>query len=146
MPKAHISIEAELVPLDNLGLAELRGLWVERLGKPPLIASTEVTRRWLAWEIQAKRLGGFDAATRRQLRHLVRSKKPACANVPSETAQKPGMILVREWAGIVHRVTILEDGFLWNSRTWKSLSEIANRITGTRWSGPRFFGLKRGGI
>lgn len=143
MAKADISIEAELVPLDNLGLAELRSLWAERLGKPPLIASTEVTRRWLAWELQAKKLGGFDAATRRQLRHLVRSKKPASAKVPSETAQKPGTILVREWAGITHKVTILEDGFLWYGRTWNSLSEIANKITGTRWSGPRFFGLKR---
>lgn len=143
MAKADISIEAELVPLDNLGLAELRRLWAERLGKPPLIASTEVTRRWLAWELQAKKFGGFDVATRRRLRHLVQSKKPASVNVPSETAQKPGTILVREWAGIAHKVTILEDGFLWNGRTWNSLSEIANKITGTRWSGPRFFGLKR---
>lgn len=139
-------MEAELVRLENLGLAELRSLWAERLGKPPLLASTEVTRRWLAWQLQAKRLGGFDSATRRQLRQLVRPAKAVSAtSAPVAAAQKPGTILVREWAGATHKVTILENGFHWNGRTWKSLSEIANKITGTRWSGPRFFGLKRSG-
>ena len=138
------NLEAELVQLDGLGLAELRAIWAERFGKPPIIASTEVTRRWLAWELQASKLGGFDAGTRRRLRQLVRSVN---ANPTSDThtdlALKPGTILTREWAGTTHKVTVFEEGFGWNGRTWRSLSEIASTITGTRWSGPRFFGLKK---
>ena len=56
---------------------------------------------------------------------------------------KPGSILVREWSGELHRVTVLEIGFAWNGATYRSLSEVARAITGTRWNGPRFFGLDR---
>jgi Protein of unknown function (DUF2924) len=137
-------LKAELLELDGLGLAELRALWAERLGKPPIIASTEVTRRWLAWEFQAAGLGGFDAGTRRRLRQLARSVN---VNPTSDTHNgltlKPGTILTREWADTIHKVTVLEGGFGWNGRTWRSLSEIASTITGTRWSGPRFFGLRK---
>ena len=146
MAKANTAapLEAELAQLGSLGLVALRALWAERLGRPPLIASTEVTRRWLAWELQARKLGGFDAATRRRLRALARSVKPAHVNdVSSDLTLKPGTILTREWAGTVHKVSVFENGFSWNGRTWNSLSEIATKITGTRWSGPRFFGLKR---
>jgi Protein of unknown function (DUF2924) len=138
------NLEAELVDLDGLGLAELRVLWAERLGKPPIIASTEVTRRWFAWELQAAKLGGFDAGTRRRLRQLSRS---ANANRTTDThtdlTLRPGTILTREWASTTHKVTVLEEGYGWNGRTWRSLSEIASTITGTRWSGPRFFRLKK---
>lgn len=139
--------EAELLRLDGLGLAELRAHWAQHLGTPPIIASTEVTRRWLAWELQAARLGGFDAGTRRRLRQFAKSAK---AELPTATSQstpvlKPGTVLARDWGDATHRVTVLEDGFSWAGRTWKSLSEIASTITGTRWSGPRFFGLKKRG-
>lgn len=139
--------EAELLHLDGLGLAELRALWAQHLGAPPIIASTEVTRRWLAWELQASRLGGFDAATRRRLRQLAKSAdpKPSTAGSHSTPVLKPGTVLVRDWGDATHRVTVLEEGFGWAGRTWKSLSEIASTITGTRWSGPRFFGLKKRG-
>jgi hypothetical protein len=60
-----------------------------------------------------------------------------------DASVNPGTVLTREWAGTTHKVLVLEDGFNWNGRIWRSLSEIAFRITGTRWSGPRFFGLKR---
>lgn len=137
-------LQAELVHLEGLGLAELRAIWAERLGKPPIIASTEVTRRWLAWELQAARLGGFDAGTRRRLRQLARSAKTEpTADMHAEVTLKPGTILTRDWAGATHRVTVLEEGFGWRGQTWRSLSEIASTITGTRWSGPRFFGLKK---
>lgn len=138
------TLEAELVRLDNLGLSELRAYWAEQLGKPPLIASTEITRRWLAWELQAEKRGGFDAATRRRLRQFGQSAKIVVAeNSPSNVTPKPGTVLTREWAGTTHKVTVLEGGFNWSGRTWNSLSEIATGITGTRWSGPRFFGLKK---
>lgn len=138
------NLQAELVHLDGFGLAELRAIWAERLGKPPIIASTEVTRRWLAWELQAARLGGFDAGTRRRLRQLAKTTKAEpTADAHAEVTLKPGTILIRDWAGATHRVTVLEEGFSWKGRTWGSLSEIASTITGTRWSGPRFFGLKK---
>lgn len=137
-------LEAEIVRLDTLGLSELRAFWAEHLGKPPLIASTEVTRRWLAWELQAKKLGGLDAPTRRRLRQVRQAPKFAASEHPrSDATPKPGTILTREWAGSTHKVTVLEEGYSWGGRTWSSLSEIATKITGTRWSGPRFFGLKK---
>ena len=137
------NLETELVHLDGLGLAELRAIWAERFGKPPIIASTEVTRRWLAWELQAAKLGGFDAGTRRRLRQLARSMNAkSTADTHTNLALKPGTILTREWADATHRVTVLEEGFSWKGQPWRSLSEIASTITGTRWSGPRFFGLK----
>lgn len=58
-------------------------------------------------------------------------------------ALKPGTVLTREWAGVNHRVMVLEEGFAWAGQSYRSLSEIATRISGTRWSGPRFFGLKQ---
>jgi hypothetical protein len=137
--------EAELLHLDGLGLAELRALWAEHLGTPPIIASTEVTRRWLAWELQAAKLGGFDANTRRRLRQLAKSAdpKPSTAASQGTPILKPGTVLIRDWGDATHRVAVLEDGFSWAGRTWKSLSEIASAITGTHWSGPRFFGLTK---
>ena len=136
--------EAEFAQLRNLGLAELRAYWAERLGKPRQLASTELTRRWLVWELQAAMRGGLDFNTRRRLRQLAVALKSDTSSSPlSDINVKPGTVLSREWAGTIHRVMVLETGFGWNGETWKSLSEIATKITGTRWSGPRFFGLKR---
>jgi hypothetical protein len=138
------TLEAEIARLSSLSLAELRKVWLERLGTPPQLASTELTRRWLAWELQAAKRGGIDAATRRHLRQLASSLSTSTtSDARSGARAKPGTVLTREWAGTTHRVVVLEGGFSWNGQTWASLSEIASRITGTRWSGPRFFGLRR---
>jgi hypothetical protein len=137
------TLEAEIAHLNDLGLGELRLMWKERLGTPPAVISTELTRRWLSWELQAQARGGFDATTRRRLRQLckaVRIQPPAKTLL--DTSPSPGTILTREWQGVTHRVIVLEQGFAWNSQKHASLSEIAFRITGTRWSGPRFFGLR----
>lgn len=138
------TLEAEIARLGGLGLAELREIWSQCLGSPPRIASTELTRRWLAWELQARVRGGFDAATRRRLRQLAKSfKAEAGAKAAHDPALKPGTVLTREWNGMTHRVVVLEKGFAWNGQNYGSLSEIAFRITNTRWSGPRFFGLRQ---
>lgn len=138
------TLTAEIAQLDGLGLGGLRDLWRQRLGSPPHFASTEVTRLWLAWELQAQARGGYDSATRRRLRQLGNSAKTdAAPNLTSSIAMKPGTVLTREWAGVTHRVMVLEEGFAWAGQNYRSLSEIATRITGTRWSGPRFFGLKQ---
>ena len=135
--------EAEIARLKDLGLAELRAMWKERLGTPPAITSTELTRCWLSWELQAQAKGGFDATTRRRLRQLckvLRTHPPS--KTRHDTSPSPGTLLTREWNGLTHRVMVLEDGFAWNGQKHASLSEIAFRITGTHWSGPRFFGLR----
>jgi len=137
------TLEAEIAYLSDLSLPELRKLWSDRLGRPPQMASTELTRRWLAWELQAAERGGLDAATRRHLRRLARASGTSSVSSPSGGGVKPGTVLTREWAGATHKVVVLEAGFSWNGQTWRSLSEIASKITGTRWSGPRFFGLHR---
>ena len=138
------TLEAEIARLNDLGLSDLRHVWKERLGTPPAVISTELTRRWLSWELQAQARGSFDATTRRRLRQLCKAFR---ADPPSTTLPdiglRPGSMLAREWNGVTHRVMVLEEGFAWNGQKHASLSEIAFRITGTRWSGPRFFGLRR---
>ena len=136
-------LAAEIADLDGLGLEELRNLWRDRISSPPHFASTEVTRLWLAWELQAKVHGGFDPATRRRLKQLSRpTKGDSQSALTASTALKPGTVLTRAWGRKTHRVMVLENGFAWAGQNYRSLSEIATRISGTRWSGPRFFGLK----
>jgi hypothetical protein len=136
--------EAEIVKLDGLGLRELREVWRQHLGAPPLIASAELTRRWLSWELQARVQGGLDPATRRRIMQLGKAFRTNPADATASRATlKPGTLLTREWNGATHRVMVLEQGFAWNGQQYGSLTEIAFGITGTRWSGPRFFGLRQ---
>jgi len=138
------TLAAEIAQLDGLGLEALRDLWRQRIGSPPHIASTEVTRLWLAWELQAQARGGYDPVTRRRLKQLSNpSKSDAPPTSPVSGALKPGTVMTREWGGTTHKVMVLEEGFAWAGQNYRSLSEIATRISGTRWSGPRFFGLKQ---
>jgi hypothetical protein len=138
------ALDARIAQLDGLGLHDLRKVWRQHLGAPPRVASAELTRRWLSWELQARVQGGLDLATRRRIRQLGKAFKtnPADAVAPRATL-KPGTVLTREWNGATHRVMVLEQGFAWNGQQYGSLSEIAFGITGTRWSGPRFFGLRQ---
>ena len=137
------TLEAEIARLNDLGLDDLRRVWKERLGTPPAVGSTGLTRRWLSWELQARARGGFDATTRRRLRHLGKAFRADPPSAPLPTiGPRPGSVLTREWNGVTHRVMVLEEGFAWNGQIFDSLSKIAFNITGTRWSGPRFFGLR----
>lgn len=90
----------------------------------------------LAWEYQVRAQGGLSRTTQQKLAQLAGGK--------SRTAEaKAGMRLTREWNGVVHVVRVREDGIIrWNDQEWRSLSEVARAITGTRWSDPAFFGLK----
>jgi hypothetical protein len=99
--------------------------------------SPSLLRLALAWEIQARAYGGLSRETRRTLDQLAAAKTRT-------TSVSPGMRLVREWNGRAHVVVVGDDGVIrWDEREWRSLSEVARAITGTRWSGPAFFGLKR---
>ena len=130
-------IDADIAALANLSSARLRKRWAAVTGKVVPRVSPSLLRLALAWELQAKANGGLSRRTRQRLDQLVEAK--------TETRMaRPGMRLVREWNGTLHIVTIGEDNVVrWNDREWRSLSEVARAITGTRWSGPAFFGLKQ---
>lgn len=128
-----MSIEASVAALERASLEQLRETWRRRYGAPPRLRSSLLLRHALAWRIQAETLGGLDPQTRK----LLRDMRP-----PSEPVVPPGTIITREWRGQHHRVEATSDGFLYLGKGWKSLSEVARAITGTRWNGPRFFGLR----
>jgi hypothetical protein len=127
----------EVAKLEGLGLEDLRAAWRERYGAPPTLRSPEILALMLAWRIQADRHGGLDPDLRRSLR------RPAPARNEGAPTPTAGTTLVREWQGAPHEVTVLvEGGFVYRGQLFRSLSQIARAITGSRWNGPRFFGLR----
>jgi hypothetical protein len=128
-------LRTELAELENLELHQLRDTWRERFGAPPTIRSTEMLRLLLAWRMQAVLLGGLDREARDALSRAGR--------VVAEGQDLGfGASLRRSWNGEDHVVTVLDGGFDWRGRRFKSLSAAATAIAGTRWNGPRFFGLR----
>ena len=137
------TVATRLQALEQMEYATLRSEW-RRLYRSP--APKRVARDLLvlgvAWKIQEKAYGGHSAATRRRLADLARTVERDGDVTRNRVARlKPGAKLVREWRGKTHTVVILEDGFEWKGKQWRSLSAIAREITGVHWSGPRFFGL-----
>lgn len=140
------NLEAELDRIKTLGLAALRKHWTKRLGgPPPPWRSADLLRRTLAFRLQERATEGLPPEITRRLRKIFRDMgrgaDPALNGVPHI---KPGTILTREWKGVLHQVRVLEDAFEHKGERFASLSEVARRITGSRWSGPLFFGLKKG--
>ena len=135
--KERTSLTADLAALDGMASHQLRAAWTDLTGKPCPRISPAMLRLALGFEMQARAQGGHSRRTTRKLDQMRAGK--------SETREaRPGMRLVREWNGTLHVVTIGEDGAIqWNERSWASLSKVAREITGTRWSGPAFFGLKQ---
>lgn len=132
------ALEAELDGLSALSSAQLRARWMALTGSPGPRVSPKLLRLALAWELQARHEGGLSRRASQKLAQLAAGKS---ATQPAA----PGMRLVREWNGTLHVVTIGDDKVVhWNGRVWRSLSEVARTITGTRWSGPAFFGLRKG--
>jgi hypothetical protein len=128
-----MNIEATIARLETQGLAELREEWRRRYGAPPRLRSDTLLRHVLAWRIQAEVFGYLDEQTRK----LLRDTRP-----PREPIVPAGTIITRDWRGVRHQVEAAADGFLYDGKLWNSLSEVARAITGTRWNGPRFFGLR----
>ena len=149
-PLQRQAIEDEIARLRGLDLEGLRTCWQSEFGRPALgHLPRYLLFRILAYRIQADRLGDLDAETRKALEQVSgRQGQPAAVSkVLTELDQKrfappPGSILVREWDRKSHRVMVMPDGFAWNDRTFDSLSQVAFAITGTKWNGPRFFGLR----
>jgi hypothetical protein len=136
----------ELEALHQLSRAELRSLWVKELAEnPPPSLGRDILALGIAYSRQERLYGGL---SRRVAKELDRLGAQALGNGadPPELSTKPlpraGTILVREWQGVTHHVTVTDDGFLWNGKPHRSLSGIARAITGTTWNGPRFFGLR----
>jgi len=132
-----MDVAVVIAEMETEGTSVLRERWHRLVGGPAPRVSPKMLRLALAWEIQARASGGLPRSCSRTLDQLGR------AQTRTRTAVA-GMRLVREWAGHVHVVTVGDDQVIrWDDREWRSLSEVARAITGTRWSGPAFFGLKK---
>lgn len=134
----QLDLEAEVATLEGLDLEDLRKVWADRFGPPPKLRSVELLRLMLGWRIQARQLGGLDS----ELRRVIAKKG---SPLPEGHHLGTGAILRRTWQGRQIDVEIGKDGFHYDGRCWKSLSAIAFEVTGTRWNGPRFFGLRTTG-
>ena len=134
-----------LEQLETMDWKELRALWEERCGADePCIQGKIFLRRQLAARVQEERYGGLTPATKRRLRDLARSYSNDAKHTP-ETPRTllPGSTLTRNWKGKVYTVEVCDEGFMYKGNYYKGLSKIARVITGTRWSGPLFFGLRK---
>lgn len=136
----------ELEALDELPREELLARWREIHGRAaPAKIGRSLLILAIAYELQAKRLGGLPAATKRELLTIAGSiDKDPTYLPPKQQPPRPGTRLIREWGGETHVVTVLESKFEYRGQLHDSLSAIARLITGTQWSGPTFFGLKPG--
>jgi Protein of unknown function (DUF2924) len=134
----------QIAGLSDLSVKELKDKWREVYGSEPhRRISRELLTRALAYRLQERALGRVKPATARLLERIgERRSQDDLANIASLQKTSPGTVLIREWRGVSHRVTVLDGGVVYRGRRHKSLSEVARAITGTRWSGPLFFGIK----
>ncbi len=142
--KPIAALETKLGALTVMDGDGLRREW-RRLYRshPPLHIRRDLLVLAIAWKLQEKVHGGLTAAQKRRLAGIAEElRKNGDLSAGPAIRLKPGLRLVREWRGETHDVLVLEEGFEWNGKRRRSLSAIAREITGTRWSGPRFFGLK----
>jgi hypothetical protein len=139
-----LALAREIAVLQEAAITDLKDRWRVLYGtEPPRRISRDLLIRALAYRIQEQALGGLKPSTRRLLTKIAddaSARRPI--QVAPELALKPGTVLLREWHGTQHQVIVREDGIVLRGKPYKSLSEVAYRITGAKWSGPRFFGLK----
>jgi hypothetical protein len=143
-------LDNEIARLRGLDVGELRARWhtvFRRAALPHL--PRHLLFRILAYRLQADQLGDLDADTRRLLERVGSGSSEGIDRLVvdlkrSRTGLRPGTLLTREWDGHLQQVMVLADGFSWNGTTYRSLSKVAFAITGSRWNGPRFFGLRDG--
>lgn len=134
--------QVTLTRLEQLSPVELKEEWAGRFDAPAPRISPALLRLGLGYRQQEKKLGGLSREARSLLRqHAKAEAAPATKSLPRKLTA--GTRLVRDWHGTGHTVTVLEKGFEYDGKAWRSLSAIARAITGTHWNGPRFFGLAR---
>jgi hypothetical protein len=143
------SIGDEIAHLRGLDLKGLRSRWQSVFQRsPPDHLPRHLLFAITAYRIQADRVGDLDHQTRQVLDLTVSNETGAVASArlvsfdQKRTELTPGTVLVREWDRRSQRVMVMADGFAWNGQTYDSLSRVAFAITGTKWNGPRFFGLR----
>ena len=132
--------------LPDMSRAQLCDTWAQVVVKPVLhSASRELLINVIAWHLQARQHGGLTPAVQRKLERLAAAVDRGVPVRPPTASEhlRPGMSLERTWRGEPHSVTVLADGFAYHGRRYRSLSQITRLITGTRWNGPAFFGLRQ---
>jgi hypothetical protein len=134
------AVEAEVIRIQVMSKYELTVLWRRTFqSHPPPGFTKGLIGRYLAYQVQEKAFGGLDRKTKNFLDALARGRE---ADAPRPRRLKTGTLIIREYQGKRHEVTVATDGFIWREKTYPSLSMIAREITGTSWNGPRFFGVR----
>src|SRR3984893_9992201 len=144
MEKRAIDVAKPLMRLSEVSIFELRGEW-RRLHRmpPPMRLSRELLIRGIIYQLQERAYGGLSKAAARKLERASADPLGRGAAKPAPPISlMPGTRLVREWRGVTHMVLIHADGIEWRGQRYRSLSLVARKITGARWSGPRFFGQR----
>ena len=137
MARRTISIAA----IETMPLADLQTAWDQHYGTAAPSLSPDLLRRGLAYRLQEKKLGRLDRRTAAGLVRYGSENMPAIPKLAAGPKLSTGTKLIRDWHGVGHGVTVLDNGFEYDGKRWKSLTAIARHITGAKWSGPRFFGL-----
>ena len=132
---SRVDVEQQVESIGQLDLEALRLMWGKRYGAPPTLRSVPIMRMMLAWRVQADASGGLDADTRRTL------ARTGAAEIEGRHLGI-GATLTRSWKGRAVEVIVEEDGFRWDGQVFHSLSAAATAIAGSKWNGPRFFGLR----
>ena len=138
-----VKLECELAALRSLSRQQLQGWWRDLYkAAPPTSFTPDLIARGIAWKLQEKALGGLSAEAKRLL-GIGSSREGASLRKrsTSRASLRPGNRLVRRWRGRTYVVEVDEQGLVYDGERYGSLSIIAGKITGTRWSGPSFFGL-----
>ena len=140
-------LKTEIARLRDLDLGDLRAVWQKHYGTTaPKTLRRKILVLSIAWRIQADAVGGLKPATRKYLRQVAEGARSGVPVRPPSTGRiKPGTKLIRVWRDKTHTVTALAEGFEWQGTRYRSLSEIARTMTGTRWNGLVFFGVKSTG-
>jgi hypothetical protein len=133
-----------LMEISKMGRSQLLELWRKLfVTPPPPAARRDLLVRFVVYKFQERAYGGLSLETKKRLLELARRiAKDSKANLIGTSRIKPGTCLIRDWRGRSHRVLVLGEGYEYAGKKYASLSQIARLITGTRWSGPLFFGLK----
>lgn len=161
MRRSNVDVAAQVAALTSLPRDELVAQWQKTYGSPPpKRIRHELLVRSAAWHLQAKHFGGLSPAARRALKAAMAEVEEGMSKSPSPSVDggdpavsadlpvsprripvSPGARLLRDWNGKTHVVDVIEDGFVFQAKVYRSLTAIARQITGAHWSGPRFFGL-----
>ena len=131
----NAAIDDLVAEIEQLDLEGLRKFWGQRYGAPPKLRSVPILRMLLAWRVQSDALGGLDGESRRT---LGRKGKIRAEGLDLGI----GARLTRQWQGRNHQVLVEVGGFHWQGQSYRSLSAVATAIAGSKWNGPRFFGLR----